>query len=138
MVYQQGATETWKCLAVASATEVELHTNSPTVQIYTGPPLLPDQLLAPTEMMLSSAFVLPSLSMAESSSTSLSLSEPRGGFSIPKGVSRALPESGTCVSASLSAGGEAGGEGTPASPGDEYELGRACLGDRRAMQTSRA
>ncbi len=48
MVYvSRGATETWGCLWLAATrtTEVERHTDSPTVQIRTGPPLLPDQLL---------------------------------------------------------------------------------------------
>lgn len=42
-------------------------------------------------MMLDSAAELPSLSMAESSSTSLSLREPNGGCRTPNGVSRTLP-----------------------------------------------
>ena len=33
------------CLAAVSTTEVELHTDSPTVQIRTGPPVVLDQLL---------------------------------------------------------------------------------------------
>ena len=59
--------------------------------------------VACASMMLDSAAELPSLSMAERSSTSLSLREPNGGCRTPNGVSRTLPAR-NCNTGLMSAG----------------------------------